>query len=200
MTTPTNRTWVISDTHLGHKNIVVYEPMRKAWGEDARVMTETMIYAWQDRVKSTDTVIHVGDFAFGTVEVRSEFRRRLPGKLILVLGNHDTSVVNVKKWIKDEDEVHPRYKVQHGDGFVQFIHNPSDYTLADANNSVLLVHGHTHSSKYRHMVPEVDAKLRCACVEMLPGPGPMLLDEFLNRDRDVPFPEMARLERVRAAM
>jgi len=88
--------FVISDTHLMHRRIVEYEPMRAAWGSDAISMTEHMIDAWQRTVQPHQVVLHLGDFAFGNLAQITEMRARLPGRVILVLGNHDRSAKAMK--------------------------------------------------------------------------------------------------------
>ena len=88
--------FVISDTRYMHKRIVEYEPMREAWGADATSMTERMIAAWRATVQPHQVVLHLGDFAFGSIAQITELRARLPGRIILVLGNHDRTAKSMK--------------------------------------------------------------------------------------------------------
>lgn len=50
---------------------------------------EHLIKVWNDKVKTDDTVFHLGDFAFGPVEKSYEILDRLHGKKVLITGNHD---------------------------------------------------------------------------------------------------------------
>ena len=64
----TEDTWIISDTHFGHKNILEFEPCRlnpmRIDGYDAHEHEEWIIENWNNTVKPGDTVLHLGDFAF----------------------------------------------------------------------------------------------------------------------------------------
>lgn len=78
--------YLISDTHFGHKNIIRYcdRPFK-----DVNEMDAAMIEKWNSVVKGSDTVIHVGDFAFLNDKRQKEVLAQLNGKKILVRGNHD---------------------------------------------------------------------------------------------------------------
>lgn len=85
--------WVISDTHFKHENIIKYceRPFK-----NADHMDEHMIAKWQHRVKPEDTVYHLGDVGLlkGIHDGDSPIQRimkRLPGRKILIRGNHDKS-------------------------------------------------------------------------------------------------------------
>lgn len=83
------RIFIISDTHFGHYNIIKYcnRPF-----ETVEQMNETIIENWNKVVGPNDIVIHCGDFYLGRGARQTaprEFRRRLNGKIILILGNHD---------------------------------------------------------------------------------------------------------------
>lgn len=86
-TTP--RIFITSDTHFGHMNIIKYcnRPF-----ETVEQMNETIIDNWNKTVGVNDIVIHCGDFCLGRGARQTaprEFRRKLNGKVILILGNHD---------------------------------------------------------------------------------------------------------------
>lgn len=84
--------YIIADTHFCHENIIRFcnRPF-----QDVHQMNEEMIKRWNNTVKKTDTVIHLGDFGFGTKATLTELCQRLQGRKILVKGNHDR--------YKDED-------------------------------------------------------------------------------------------------
>ncbi len=84
-------TWIISDTHFGHSNIIEY---CKRPFKDADHMDAVMIKRWQARVRPWDTVYHLGDVMLTARKTDEELRQfidQLPGKKILILGNHDKS-------------------------------------------------------------------------------------------------------------
>jgi calcineurin-like phosphoesterase family protein len=80
-------TWFISDTHFGHKNILEYEPNARPF-KTLTEMHEVMIERWNSVVKITDTIYHLGDFAFGKHNIN--IAEKLNGKKKLIMGNHDT--------------------------------------------------------------------------------------------------------------
>ena len=61
-------TWIISDTHIGHKNILDFEPCRltqiRIDGYEADEHDQWVIDNWNSVVKPDDVVLHLGDFAF----------------------------------------------------------------------------------------------------------------------------------------
>jgi calcineurin-like phosphoesterase family protein len=79
-------TYVISDTHFNHENIIKYcnRPFK-----DANHMNEHIIEKWNEVVGLEDTVYHLGDVGFGTNEQLNKLVSRLNGTKILLMGNHD---------------------------------------------------------------------------------------------------------------
>ncbi len=81
------RTWVVSDTHFGHPNIIRHaeRPFRTI-GE----MDETLVTNWNETVREGDTVYHLGDFSGPAMNRRIErIAERLHGRIVLIAGNHD---------------------------------------------------------------------------------------------------------------
>lgn len=79
-------TYFTADTHFGHANILRYQATTRPF-RDVNHMHEALIANWNNVVKPADTVYHLGDFGFGPA-VRLA-RKRLNGKIRLILGNHD---------------------------------------------------------------------------------------------------------------
>jgi len=80
-------TWIISDTHFGHDNILKYEPSRfddmKAKGFEHQ--NEWLVSNWNSVVAENDLLLHLGDFAF---KDRANLYK-LNGRMIMLIGNHD---------------------------------------------------------------------------------------------------------------
>ena len=87
------RTWIWSDHHLWHANIIKY--CKRPFADEPE-MTDALYSAWTSAIREEDTVILGGDIAMrGALQGRKGAPRRkalesLPGKTILVVGNHDT--------------------------------------------------------------------------------------------------------------
>ena len=80
------KVFIISDTHFNHANIIKYcnRPFK-----DTKEMYEAMIKNWNETASNNDIVIHLGDFGLGNKEYIASIIKRLNGKKILIMGNHD---------------------------------------------------------------------------------------------------------------
>ena len=82
------RTWIWSDLHLHHKNIIRYcsRPFRSV-----EAMNEALLAAWKETVSEADTIICGGDIALAGALQRERLARvrAMPGRKLLVRGNHD---------------------------------------------------------------------------------------------------------------
>jgi calcineurin-like phosphoesterase family protein len=76
------KVYLTSDTHLNHANIATY-------CDRPTDFTERIIRNWQQTVQPDDLVIHLGDVFIGPVEGWRRIHPLLPGRKILVRGNHD---------------------------------------------------------------------------------------------------------------
>ena len=76
-----------ADTHFGHANII---KMCERPFPDVETMNESMIAAWNERVRGNDTVYVVGDMFFRCPDPES-ILKRLKGKKRLIVGNHDST-------------------------------------------------------------------------------------------------------------
>jgi calcineurin-like phosphoesterase family protein len=75
-------TWITSDTHFGHANIIKYCARPFNLVQD---MDEVLINNWNSLIKPEDTVYHLGDVSFRP----DNYVEKLNGKIILIYGNHD---------------------------------------------------------------------------------------------------------------
>jgi len=78
-----------SDLHLGHLNILRYQPNRAAKFSSVEQMDEYIIAMWNKQVGKKDLVYIIGDFSFHDFEKTKEIMGRLNGEKILIVGNHD---------------------------------------------------------------------------------------------------------------
>ena len=126
-------TWVVSDTHFGHKNIINFGEMRKDFTNIDQA-DEAMVEAWNSVVHKRDVVLHLGDVAWNVKSF--EHLRECHGQKKLILGNHDTYSMDVysKYFLK----VYGSLKK----GEILFTHIPiifDKYHMWEYN-----VHGHIH--------------------------------------------------------
>lgn len=94
-------TFVISDTHFGHKAVMKKEPIRKIALKRSsfKVFDELSVYNWNCAVGTEDNVLHLGDLYF---DEGYKYLARLNGKKILVVGNNDVGklkrVKSLEEW------------------------------------------------------------------------------------------------------
>jgi calcineurin-like phosphoesterase family protein len=98
--------WLTADTHFSHFNIIKYctRPFLSAGEMDA-----VLIQNWNELVQPTDTVYHLGDFAFASPDRAKHILSCLNGHKILILGNHDRSGAKMKEW--GFEEVHQSLQI-----------------------------------------------------------------------------------------
>ena len=122
--------WIISDTHFRHErmHVLCHRPAD---------YNEQIIRHWHENVKPDDLVIHLGDVAWphgweeGIIHM-------LPGKKILVRGNHDAkSLPNLMEKGFDIAVDSMSMKLEGLD--ILFTHSPQVTHTHDIN-----VHGHLH--------------------------------------------------------
>lgn len=81
-----SNTWILADTHFNHKNIIQYCNRPFSSVEE---MNDVLIKNWNNKIAKEDTVLFLGDFAFGSREEIIRLGNILNGKKTIVLGNHD---------------------------------------------------------------------------------------------------------------
>lgn len=156
-------TFLISDTHFGHeKTCTVFKrndgsPLRPF--TSAEEMDEAMIKRWNDRVRPTDKVYHLGDVVINRKYL--SVLDRLNGDKVLIRGNHDIFKIT---------DYYPRFRDIRGyhvmNGMI-FSHVPihADSMERFGTN----IHGHLHANRvmrdngYRGQ--EIDPRYFCVCVE-----------------------------------
>jgi calcineurin-like phosphoesterase family protein len=137
------KTWFAGCTHWGHANMI---KLADRPFKDVQQMDEHMFDLFNVRVQPEDTLIHLGDLAWGAVD---RVVRKLNGKLIVVYGNHDYQhdEETGQPWFSDEwrgIERHPylEFPTMGPRGVVCF-----HYPMEDWNGRFrgsLHLHAHTH--------------------------------------------------------
>jgi len=81
-----NNLYLWSDIHFGHKNIIKYSNRPF---ESIQQMEDAFVKNYTDKITNDDVVIWGGDIGFMKAGFLNEIIRPLPGKKILIVGNHD---------------------------------------------------------------------------------------------------------------
>lgn len=157
-----SKIWLITDTHFNHA-MLVEKGHRPADYQD-QIKSN-----WKRLVAEQDTVIHLGDVIFAQASTLRDILTELPGRKILVRGNHD----------HESDGWYMRAGfsfVAQGIlvGGVWLTHAPQA-TLPDG--AIVNVHGHLHAGTHRTATLADHCKLLALEVD---GYTPVELREFVG--------------------
>jgi calcineurin-like phosphoesterase family protein len=136
-------TWVVSDTHFGHDNIVgfCHRP------EDHE---QAMIAEWRKEVPDDATVLHLGDLCYrGNAFFKHIVAKELTGKKKwIILGNHDRNPYNFYRQA-GFSPARP-FAIKYRDHVVSFSHYP--WSEEDEGRKMhphdIRLHGHIHNNGY----------------------------------------------------
>lgn len=137
----------MSDLHLGHRNIPKYRPEFSTEEEHSNLIYENLA----SNVTKRDTLILLGDVAF-TDEWLNKLNKIQVQQKILILGNHDTERLHIKKLVEVFDKIHSMLSYR-GTWLSHAPIHPEE--LRRKFN----IHGHTH----KHVMP--DTRYLNVCVE-----------------------------------
>lgn len=167
-------TYVISDTHFNHANILTFRneagALLRPEFSCVEEMDETMVERWNKVVRPQDKVYHLGDVTMKAPGLG--ILKRLNGHKRLVRGNHD--IFKTKQYMQYFEEI---YGVRVLEDMI-FSHIPLH---ADSIKERWLanVHGHTHNN---HPQGFMGSRYYNVSVEMIDY-TPISLEELKQRIR-----------------
>jgi len=134
-------TWIISDTHFYHFNVIKYESRPF---NTIKEMNKYMVKQWNSVVNKNDLVYHLGDVSLGKKEESRHILSQLNGIKILILGNHDHFSITAYKqmgfW-----KVYDKSILL--DKFIILSHEPLYFRNL---GPFINIHGHVHSKTIDH--------------------------------------------------
>lgn len=137
-------TWIVSDTHFGHENIVGF--CKRPHDHESVIMEE-----WAQAVPDNATVLHLGDLSYRNNSFfKNMIAPHLTGKRkLLILGNHDRQRPNFYRdsgfKIVKPFEMHYN-PLAPGAWVVSFSHYP--LKSPNMNSQHVHIHGHIHNNGY----------------------------------------------------
>lgn len=141
--------FVIADLHLGHKNILEFEPARKRLFADIDQMHEQIIVNWNSIVRKEDQVYVLGDVAFNKKFL--PLLNLMNGKKVLIKGNHDIfGIEHYLPYFKD-------IRAYHVINRIIMSHIPVHESQKE--RYILNIHGHLHNKSLS------DPFYKCVSVE-----------------------------------
>src|SRR5690348_13012574 len=157
-------TWLISDTHFGHKNIIKYcsRPQN---------CDRLMIDNWKRLVDPNDTVLHLGDLVM-TGQNGWKYNAEifnLPGHKYLLKGNHDRGT---NTYYKRQFNFEVVGKSLDGNYWLSFEHNNrrvilSHFPWSRGREWHVNVHGHIHNNGYSAEALRMNKDHRNISVEVM---------------------------------
>ena len=197
--------YYIADCHFYHRSLLTKMDCRGFDNVDE--MNEVIIDNWNNKVRSNDEVIILGDLSLGTAEETTSVLERLNGHLFLIRGNHDRFEKDKDydysrfEWIKDYEELNDNRRK------VILCHYPiifynMQYRL-DKNDQpkTYMLYGHVHNThderlldQFIKTVRETEIigpdgnkhKIPCQMINCFCGFSnytPLTLDEWIENDR-----------------
>lgn len=122
----------IADTHLGHRNIYKYRTVFDSTKHNDLYFIRIL----QETCKKRDSMFFLGDICFDRQYL--EVIKELPGRKILIPGNHCTEYIPMKELVEVYDEVHALLKYKE----FWLSHAPlNEVELRGKMN----IHGHVHT-------------------------------------------------------
>jgi calcineurin-like phosphoesterase family protein len=123
--------YVISDLHLGHRNIIHY--CRRPFSSSDE-MDEVLIRNWNCRVGPEDEVFYLGDLCHGKhAAPASDYLSRLNGRIHIIAGNHDAAIPGSVQSLR----------LHAGTTDLFLIHDPAQ---APGDIPGWVIHGHLHNN------------------------------------------------------
>lgn len=177
--------FLVSDTHFGHAGVCRFlredGTKLRPW-DDPEEMDEAMVKAWNERVKPTDKVYHLGDVIIN----RKAFKTlsRLNGDKVLIRGNHD---------IFRDDEYRQYFRelrAYHVMNGMILSHIPiHEESLGRFGVNI---HGHLHAGRVlkswgkgdERCKRSIDTRYHCVCVEQTPDFAPILFEDVIKRIKE----------------
>ena len=179
--------FLVSDTHFGHAGVCRFTQADgvtklRPW-TDPDEMDEAMVKAWNERVRPTDKVYHLGDVVINRKALKT--LARLNGDKVLIRGNHDI--------FRDEEyrQYFRELRAYHVMNGMILSHIPiHEESLGRFGVNI---HGHLHSNRVmktaetthefmaRGVRKWIDVRYHCVCVEQTPDFAPILFEDVIKR-------------------
>jgi calcineurin-like phosphoesterase family protein len=162
--------YVIADTHFGHANMVKYHNRPEQFD---RILVDN----WNAMVGKEDVVFHLGDIAFKRDLDMFRLMKKLHGRKILCLGNHDKQK---PEWYMEQGFAFAcTYYIFKG---VCFSHKP---VTPLPPGCTLNIHGHFQSDNHRDFEYAEDDyyhrhRYRYRLVQIEDSLSPVALEEMLG--------------------
>jgi calcineurin-like phosphoesterase family protein len=135
-----------SDWHFGHKKEFLWQPRGFQSSEEN---DQTIIDNYKAIITDEDDVYVLGDLMLEDNNTGIEKIKQLPGKIHIILGNHDTFTrIQLYQELPNVVEITYATMIKYGKAFFYLSHYPTICANYDDNkswyNNIINLYGHTH--------------------------------------------------------
>lgn len=156
--------YYIADCHFFHA--VLNEKMDKRGFSSVEEMNDYMLQKWNERVRTTDTVVVLGDITYGTPEENNALLDKLNGKIWLVQGNHDKFTTSAKyrtdrfEWIRPYEELQDNHRKVICSHYPIMCYNGQYHQKNDGSPKAYMLYGHVHDTVDQRLIEQFQNQTR----------------------------------------
>lgn len=140
------KTWITSDLHFGHANIMRFCPQTRSHFRNVDHMNAEMIRLWNESVQPEDTIYILGDVAFTNAERAAAIMLSLNGTKILIKGNHDSKLVKDHRFKNCFKEIHDYLRLVYNKQYLVVMFHYPIYEWDQMHRGSVHFHGHLHGN------------------------------------------------------
>lgn len=168
-----------SDLHFGHQNVIKFDHRPFA---DAEEMDDCIMKCWNTKVQPDDTVYIVGDVCYRSSKGAEWYLRQLSGHKILIIGNHDGSLLENKEALRCFEGIEKMMHVKDGGNHICLCHFP----IVEWNGyfkGTWHIYGHIHNRKNEtyEIMRTRERALNAGC--MINHYAPASFDELVRNNK-----------------
>lgn len=156
--------WLTTDTHFNHAAMT--EKEHRPIGYE-----QFIIKRWKELVKPADLIFHLGDVIMSRQSEMEKIIRDLPGRKILILGNHDK---NRPMWYMQRGFDFACYGTEYRHAYLT--HEPSQFL---PTGCIVNIHGHLHSDGHRETEVTINPWNKKLAIEET-NYSPILFSDFME--------------------
>lgn len=198
--------YYISDLHFYH--LALNAQMDNRGFADSDEMNAYMIQQWNQKVRTNDEVVILGDLSVGKGKATNAITEQLNGKLFLIQGNHDKFTEDKHfdtsrfEWVKPYAEIYDNKRKVILSHYPIFCYNGQYRKKKDGSDRTYMLYGHVHNTYDELLIHRFQNITRSSkrpvkgqeglqnipshminCFCMYSDYTPLLLDEWIENDR-----------------
>lgn len=199
--------YYISDLHFYHESLLTKMDCRGF--ADCETMHAYIIKRWNNKVRSQDEVVILGDLSMERGKKTSDILNCLNGKLYLIKGNHDNYLEDRRfdrsrfEWIKDYEVLHDNRRKVVLSHYPIMCYDGQYRKDKEGNPKTYMLYGHVHDTRdevllnrfirevrntpYQGPGDSVLGTIPCQminCFCMFSEYTPLTLDEWIEVDKE----------------